>query len=277
MANLLNFDPRIHSLVTIIKYWMKVHDFVGPDKMSNYAVIWLILFYLQTLPCPILPPIFLFQQNIRPYLVNGYNYAFNQYFPRFTLNGQRISQLLLGFFEFYKDYDFKSHIICPLYGRAFQKHNLFDNHPIEFQRYQYLRRVNPNDGRLDLNKFMCIQDPFKLTHILSCRMNSKQFQNFQNKLSGTCKTIKKNLSESGETSKIFIDIMDKDKLCELWVMQYDVVIYERLCCYLDIKMRPNSEHSTLNALKYYFWKKSFRCCVTQCVREAMTCNKKINK
>lgn len=215
IAHLLNYDPRIHVLVTIIKYWMKVHEFVGSDKMSNYAVLWLIMFYLQKTFYPILPPIYVFQLNIQPYFVNGYNYAFNQALPRFTMNSERLSMLLLGFFGFYKEFDFKSQIICPLYGRALQKHNLFNNNPIEFVRYEQLKILNPRDGKLDLNKCICIQDPFKLTHTLSCRMNAKQFEEFQNKLKSTFEVIKQNLSESGETKKLFIDIMDKNKLCEL--------------------------------------------------------------
>lgn len=207
MAHLLNFDPRIHVLVMIIKYWMKINSFVGPDKISNYAILWLIIFFLQSTSVPIMPPIQIFQHNMMPYLVNGYNFAFNRFLPQTTKNCQRIWELLSGFFRFYKDFNFEKFIICPLYGKAYPKHNLLDNYPQEFARYKLLRLLNPNDDCFQLNKFICIQDPFKLTQTLSCRFDEKEYNRFRDRLKYTSETIEKNLMESGEEKKLLMDLL----------------------------------------------------------------------
>lgn len=222
MAHLLTFDARIYLLVTIIKYWMKIHNCVGPGKISNYAVLWLIIFYLQSIPNPIVPPIIEFQRNVRPYLVNGYNFAFDYSLPNLTRNRQRFSELLLGFFEFYTSFDFTNNIICPLYGRSFPKQNLFDNHPREFARYIEISRMNPNAKQLQLNKCMCIQDPFEISHSIPGVIPERLFAKFRAKILYAGQIIQKFLSESGESSRLLLSLMNEDQF-ETFSNREDVV------------------------------------------------------
>lgn len=86
VARLLAFDHRIYVLATILKYWTKVHDCAGKNRISNYAVVWMLLFYLQQLPTPILPPICAFQERVHPLYVNGYNFAYDERLPNRTTN-----------------------------------------------------------------------------------------------------------------------------------------------------------------------------------------------
>lgn len=86
VARLLAFDHRIYVLATILKYWTKVHDCSGKNRISNYAVVWMLLFYLQQLATPILPPICAFQQRVCPLYVNGYNFAYDERLPNRTTN-----------------------------------------------------------------------------------------------------------------------------------------------------------------------------------------------
>ena len=43
----MSLDVRIKPLILFIKYWAQTHDLIGPNKITNYALIWLIIFYLQ--------------------------------------------------------------------------------------------------------------------------------------------------------------------------------------------------------------------------------------
>lgn len=47
VAHLLDFDNRIYVLAFIIKFWMKSHNLIGLDRMTDYSTLWLLLFYLQ--------------------------------------------------------------------------------------------------------------------------------------------------------------------------------------------------------------------------------------
>lgn len=84
VARLLVFDHRIYVLATILKYWTKVHDCAGKNRISNYGIVWMLLFYLQQIS--ILPPICAFQERVQPLYVNGYNFAFDEHLPNRTTN-----------------------------------------------------------------------------------------------------------------------------------------------------------------------------------------------
>lgn len=211
MAHLLTFDSRIYLLVTIIKFWMKIHNCVGPGKISNYAVLWLIIFYLQSIPNPIVPPIIEFQRNVRPYLVNGHNFAFDYSLPNLTRNRQRFSELLLGFFEFYNNFDFKTNVISPLYGRSFSKNNVYENNPREFARYLEILRLNPNSKQLQLNKCLCIQDPFEISHSIPGAIPEKLYTAFRAKILYAAQIIQKSLNESGESSQLLLSLMNEEE------------------------------------------------------------------
>lgn len=115
MASLLTFDRRIDDLTIMIKCWMKMHDLYGSNKITNYPMLLMILFYLQSIPNPIVPPIDSFQRNVQPRLVNGYNFAFDHSFRNVTTNALSVVDLLKGFFDFYCDFDFFM-LISPLHG-----------------------------------------------------------------------------------------------------------------------------------------------------------------
>lgn len=164
VARLLTFDHRIYVLATILKYWTKVHDCAGKNRISNYAIVWMLLFYLQQLPTPIVPPICEFQERVQPFYVNGYNFAFDERLPNRTTNQSRCSELLMGFFKFYKTFDFESHVICPLYGKAFRKADVLARKIPEFRRYYEMLNLNPNISPMQFNKCICIQDAFEYSH-----------------------------------------------------------------------------------------------------------------
>lgn len=166
VARLLAFDARIFVLATILKFWTKVHDCAGKNRISNYAVVWMLLFYLQQLPVPILPPISEFQKRVYPYFVNGYNFAFDDKLTNQTKNQNRCSELLMGFFKFYKNFDFASYVICPLFGKAYSKADILSKSLPEFNRYHEMLSTNTHFSPTQFKNCICIQDPFEITHFI---------------------------------------------------------------------------------------------------------------
>lgn len=211
VARLLQFDARIYVLATIIKYWSKLHDCAGKNRISNYAIIWMLLFYLQQLPEPIVPPIVEFQKRVPPYFVNNvFNFAFDTSYPNQTRNKMRCSELLLGFFKFYKDFDFKNNVICPINGKAFPKTDIIERKLPEFQRYHEILVLNQLRP-MSINKCICIQDPFEITHSIPGVIAVLQFQKITLKFQLAAETIEAELAKDGESTKLLLLLFDVEK------------------------------------------------------------------
>lgn len=206
VARLLTYDARIYVLATILKYWAKVHDCSGKNRISNYALVWMLLFYLQQLPVPVLPPIYEFQKRVHPYYVNNYNFAFDDRLVNQTKNQNRCSELLMGFFKFYKSFDFGSKVICPLYAKAYLKSEILKLP--EFQRYHEILNSNPNLSQMQFNKRICIQDPFEITHCIPGVIANIEYQKIILKFECAADIIESEL-KSGEpkSNKIYIQIV----------------------------------------------------------------------
>lgn len=214
VARLLTFDARIYVLATITKYWTKVHDCAGKNRISNYAVVWMLLFYLQQLPEPIVPPINEFQKRIHPYLVNGYNFAFDDRLLNQTKNQTRCSELLMGFFKFYATFDFESYVICPLYGQAFRKSDIIAKKLPEFHRYHEMLSLNPNLFPMKFNKYVCIQDPFEITHSIPNQIANVEFQKIMWKFEYAADIIDNELKSNGESTQLLLSIFDTGKFLQ---------------------------------------------------------------
>lgn len=211
VARILMFDSRIYMLAKIIKYWTKVHDCAGKNRISNYAIVHMLLFYLQQLPIPILPPISEFQRRVPPYFVNGYNFAFDDRLPNHTMNQMRCSDLLMGFFKFYKNFDFDSQVICPLFGKAFRKVDIAEKKLPEFKRYHEMLQLNPNLSPLQFNKCICIQDPFEITHSIPGLIATGEFLKIRCRFEYAAEIMENELRTHGESTKLLLAIFDADK------------------------------------------------------------------
>lgn len=173
---LLHFDPRISLLASIIKAWMKIHECCGRYMITNYTAMWMLVFYLQQLPEPLLPPLSYFQANIPAVTVRGFNVAFNTNIPNLTKNRDNIMDLLRGFFDFYSKFDFKSNIICPLYGLSVAKDTLHTQRaPALKQLYDLVKSKN-SESSLRLTNSICVQDPIEVTHICSGPIAKETFR-----------------------------------------------------------------------------------------------------
>lgn len=214
LKHLLSFDIRIRPLATIIKCWMKLHECSGTNRISNYAILWMLLFYLQTLPEPIVPPIVEFQQNISPYIIRDYNFAFDYSKQNTTLNKMTVYELLHGFFEFYKDFDFQKYIICPLYGRYFEKEDVRKNNLPEFKKYNEILANDPERRPLSLNKPLCIQDPFETTLSIPGLISMKSFKYIVLKLRLAAEIADNFLKAKETDGKLLVQLFDMKRFQE---------------------------------------------------------------
>lgn len=206
LAHLLTFDARIDFLLTTIKWWFKVHHCYGPKRITNYAVMWLVIFYLQSVA--IVPPIHYFQMHEPEMIINGFNYTFDYNYPNKTRNGQRCAELLLGFFQFYSGFDFEKLVICPLFGRAFAKSDVRAKKLLEFEKYTALLENNPEMKPMNMKVSICIQDPFEITTSIPVHFAPKVFSRVVHKFAIAAEFIERELNRSGESTSLFLRLFD---------------------------------------------------------------------
>ncbi|XP_076756268.1 speckle targeted PIP5K1A-regulated poly(A) polymerase [Xylocopa sonorina] len=159
-------DSRLKPLMMLIKYWARHFKISGSSKISNYALVLLVIFYLQQPFINIIPPLMDLQKTCQPQIVNGWqvNFDNNTVLPPIT-NQSSIPQLLHGFFSFYSTFRFKSQVICPIDGKVHTEAEFkeIETLPQCMDRYKMCVREDEN-LRININKPLCIQDPIELNH-----------------------------------------------------------------------------------------------------------------
>ncbi|XP_031844900.1 speckle targeted PIP5K1A-regulated poly(A) polymerase isoform X2 [Nomia melanderi] len=162
----ISLDSRVKPLMMLIKYWARNFKISGSGKMSNYALVLLIIFYLQQPSVKIIPPLLELQKTCRPQIINGWqvNFDKNTKLPPIT-NNSSIPELLYGFFSFYTTFKYKSQIICPLDGKIHTELEFkdVDSLPPYMDRYKPCFTEDEN-FKLKINRDMCVQDPIELNH-----------------------------------------------------------------------------------------------------------------
>ncbi|XP_013135411.1 PREDICTED: speckle targeted PIP5K1A-regulated poly(A) polymerase-like isoform X2 [Papilio polytes] len=156
LAYFVQLDYRVKSLAILIKYWSKLHGLTGTNLMPNYAMILLVVFYLQQKS--ILPPVHSLQSN--EFILDNWNVAFDD--VRFASgNTDTLYVLLGGFFLYYKDFNYDKFIISLYLGKPISKESFstVGNEPPEYRLYKE-NLQNNKCKPLRTDSLICLQDPF---------------------------------------------------------------------------------------------------------------------
>lgn len=199
MRHLLTFDFRIHPLAIILKYWMRTHDLSGTGRITNYCLMLLIVYYLQTLKPPILPPYNDFQKDVQPFEVDYWNLACDQSLQTFRRNQMRVSDLLLGFFKFYSKFNFTTSIISTLYATTYDRNKFKMSIPNELWRYQnYLSLADKAAVPINLTTNMCVQDPFNLSINVAACVTAAHMELFHREICYAAEICQKSLKNMNQ-------------------------------------------------------------------------------
>lgn len=186
IACLLRLDERALTLAVFIKYWSKVHCLTGTNLVPNYALVIMIIFYMQHKN--ILPSVLLLQQiSNENMIVDDWNTAFGENYLHNTVNNQSLYELIGDFFTFYSSYEFKKYIISPFTGSSIPR-KLFEkleDIPDEFDLYKLYKGMKHKEGfqPICLDKPMCVQDVFdhsrNCTAAVFLRLATRLMQHFK--------------------------------------------------------------------------------------------------
>lgn len=257
--HLLSYNKNIEDLAILLKMWMLGHKLIRRSRMPSSTLLWLLIFYLQQLKKPLVPPIIFFQTNMEPILIGSANFAFN-----FSLKPQLFNEcdaegLFLGFFEFYDKFDFENQLISPLYGRTFPRENFEAQFPNYFQRYRQILNDCPTEKPLKLDgPQMCIQDPFKLCLSLPRCLISRDFMAFKAIIGHAANACRSMRTEGGDTKDFFRSLFNfnslkslitKEKLSEPEEMEIDAIALENIENEIADDKRINCDKSCRTLLR----------------------------
>lgn len=183
IASLLQRDQRFIPMAVLLKYWAKVHGISGTGKLTNYALVMMIIFYLQSDTLCLLPSVRWLQRfPEHSNRIDFWNAGFvldKSQMPS-TANKSSVFQLVGGFFEFYSKFQFDQYIVCPYTGYPIEKKLFSQTHllPKEFDHYKF--NVN-NRHCLPLRHGtpMCVQDPIEQSHNVASSVSGKMAQDIQ--------------------------------------------------------------------------------------------------
>lgn len=185
-------DSRVRPLIMTVKLFCKMHDLSGSGggrRMSSYALVMLVIFYLQQLEKPILPSVHSLQKNFQgshAVMIGGWNYGFCDSIDsldNMPANKQDVVELLQGFFAYYSLMDFSSVVISPHLGRLLLRQE--QSLPKEFEGM--IEKPIPA-----LDSHTCVQDPFELNFNLTKNLgltSIAHIKTFFVQASGICRTL----------------------------------------------------------------------------------------
>ncbi|KZC07422.1 Terminal uridylyltransferase 7 [Dufourea novaeangliae] len=160
------------KLILFVKKWFSLFNLPISHNLSNYAICWLIIFYLQTKSC--LPSVAeLIKEKNSSQLICGWETGFAQ--PKCKdICVQSVPVLLHGFFEFYAKFDYQHYIVCPLIGSLVAKKAFteLDELPKDMKPYLVHLVVSEKPEYFRIDSPLCVQDPLDLSHNLTKAVKS---------------------------------------------------------------------------------------------------------
>lgn len=150
-------DERVKPLTFCIRKWAAASSLTNSSPgrwISNFSLTLLVLFFLQRLEKPILPPMKLLvnsatKDDIR-IADDNISCTFLRNLQRLNFkreNSDSLSYLLVQFFEFYSQFDFGSRAVCLVEGKPIQKPD-----------HAAVWIVNPFETLLNVSKNMSFEE-----------------------------------------------------------------------------------------------------------------------
>lgn len=179
---LCHLEPKFHLLAIVLRYWSKSHDLIQQGRLSSYALLTMLIFFCQNISPPLLPTVDKMRETyfrdldidvksdskIRIGMLRQewnclISFSKKSYEP--TKNSEPLCVLILKFFEFYLNFPYSTTGIMTTRTGQYVNHN-------EFKASLLF------DDQFPVKTILNIQDPFDLSHNVTCGMTSAFFKKF---------------------------------------------------------------------------------------------------
>lgn len=209
LAYVLDTDDRIRPLIIFLKYWKKCHNIISLSKFSSYAATLMVVFLLQQLPEPILPPIrnILHPDPGKPSMTKK--------------NKDSVSKLAEAFFRYYSETDLTNQVVCPWIGHLVPREAFTETPKITISEdVERIRNLSSMDNSsLDINTPLVVQDPYEMNRNVTERVKDKDFNFFRLCCGETLKILKK-----GDATLLFKDLHVPSEVDESTTLNADLFL-----------------------------------------------------
>ncbi|KAH8286258.1 hypothetical protein KR054_005523 [Drosophila jambulina] len=167
VGELMGRDERLRQLGLFLKIWAKKLKLIGHGSMTSYCLVCMIIVSLQVQH--LLPSVKELQSFCPPESLCGVNYAYTlNLMPAISAQMSTL-ELIRNFFVYYSTVDFQKSVVCPFLGCVLDKETSFGTPGGGFPEYEaQLQAMEEAVGEppeaFQLDRSMCVQDPFELQH-----------------------------------------------------------------------------------------------------------------
>lgn len=203
----LDSDPRLELVMLVIKFWAQKHLHMGPEKLTSFALIMLIIFYLEQ--AGIVPTLHQLRSSAVTREVDGWQINFDTLAIKTTKREMDIPHILFGFFEYYAKFDFANNIVCPLDGVPYPKKLFGDVQnllPESMTGYVEYLKTARDPVKLNVDRAICIQDIFKLNTNLTSHIKQGKVTRFQQHCAATVKVCEASIRNQ-DYSSFLLDLL----------------------------------------------------------------------
>lgn len=170
-----NFFPTL----LILKYWAKVKNLIRESSgFTSYSLAIMFVFFAQCMD-KAYPSLYGLQLN-KEYdkFEDGWNCGFERK-PLPVFNSRiSVTELLMKFFIFYRDFKYDVHIICPFLGKTVNKPDIIDMNKLGKEFFLYGDNYLKNNELLNTEHCICVQDPFEHARNITLGVNHKLLEQF---------------------------------------------------------------------------------------------------
>ncbi|XP_071103920.1 speckle targeted PIP5K1A-regulated poly(A) polymerase-like [Haliotis cracherodii] len=227
-------DERVGLLVYTVRYWAKVKEIAGNinsgPRLSNYALTFLVVQYLQNLATPILPTTSRLAElaGKEKVVIDGWDCSYLNEPETFTSSANTWSgeDLLKGFFEYYSNLDFSTVVLQTRTGHILPVQQMLEQPNTESQTF----KIGP----------ISIQDPFVLDHNIGGNVTEKIKQKISEEFQIAAKKCEKWSNVVAEEQLGLVDLLGVDVPAEL---------EEELTRLRDLDEEKEDDHSFTVILK----------------------------
>ncbi|CAG9766954.1 unnamed protein product [Ceutorhynchus assimilis] len=191
----IQLQPVSQQLMLLVKKWTTSIYF---ENVTTYSSAILCIFYLQVngylLSVEKLREINKAEHpTIAGWRTINYTLPIDEVKKHIKLYNKPILELLIDFFKYYSKFDFNSFVICPLLAQLVKRSVFSEGSPQDLPKEMdaYVTQLAYEDAEIfRSNSYMCIQDPFDLSHNLTKAAQQGTIIKFQKMCKHTLEHLK---------------------------------------------------------------------------------------
>ncbi|XP_014247085.1 uncharacterized protein LOC106665278 [Cimex lectularius] len=180
IKHIMDSDVRIKRLTMLISYWAKRNLISGRNLFTSYSIVLLVIFYLQKIEPPMLPPL---RQILYRRESIGWPYAVRNDAKLVPyINKSTLSDLYKGFFYFYYNKDFSKVVISLYAGTEISLEDLSNYQTLSSDFNSYKRQIALGKSPFVYTHCIHVQDPIELYVNTTRRVIPSLLRKFQETL-----------------------------------------------------------------------------------------------